>query len=115
MTHTGSLINLVSGNATQAQPEVGMGATILGWTDRYAATIIEVLPRQVTVQYDHATRSDTNGMSDAQAYEYTPNPHGRKETYTLRKNGRWVRKGESLKDGGRLAIGYRDHHHDFSF
>lgn len=39
----GSLINLLSDAGKQTiKPEVGMGITILSWTDRDAATIIEV-------------------------------------------------------------------------
>lgn len=115
--HTNSLINSVmSGN--QKMPEVGMGATVLGWTDRYAATIVAVKGKDagtVIIQLDHATRTDTNGMSDSQTYEYAPNTDAPRVTYTRRKNGHWVRQGESLKGGTRLSIGQRNHHHDFSF
>lgn len=114
--HTGSLINLVEGNSAQPEPEVGMGATVLGWTDRYAATVVEVPnARTVVVQLDHAKRTDDNGVSEAQSYEYSANPTGRQETYTKRKNGRWVRKGEPLKEGTRLALGFRNHYHDYTF
>lgn len=114
---TGSLINLVQGNSRQHTPEVGMGATILMWTDRHAATIIEVSKsgKSIVVQRDNAKRTDNLGMSDAQSYEYTPNPNGTKTTYTLRKNGAWVRKGSGMKNGERLGIGYRNEHYDYSF
>ena len=116
MTFTGSMINHLSGNANYPTPEVGMGATILMWSDRYATTIIEVSEngKQVVVQEDHAKRTDSNGMSDSQTYEYSPNPEGPTVTYTLRKNGAWVRKGDPMKTGERLAIGRRDHHYDFT-
>ena len=114
---TGSLINSIYGQSDQPIPEVGMGATILMWTDRRAATVIGVLTsgRQIAVQEDLATRVDDNGMSDAQTYEYQPNPEAAISNYTLRRNGAWIRKGESMKSGQRLTLGVRDHHHDFSF
>jgi primosomal protein N' len=45
---TASLTNHLQSRATIGQPEptVGMGATLLGWTDRYAGTIVEVLPQK---------------------------------------------------------------------
>lgn len=114
--HTNSLVNLITANANTV-PEVGMGATILSWTDRHAATIVEVSKsgKSIVVQEDNAKRVDTNGMSDAQNYEHTPNTDAPRITYTLRKNGQWVRQGDPLKGGGRLRVGVRDHHFDFSF
>lgn len=114
---TGSLVNLVTTDGKQADPKVGDGATICGWTDRHAATIVEVSKsgKAVAVQYDHAKRTDANGMSESQTYEYSANPEGRKEVYTLRKNGAWVKQGEPLKDGGRISIGARNSYYDFSF
>ena len=52
---------------------------------------------QIIVQRDNAKRTDKNGMSETQQYEYTANPEARKVTVTLRKNGRWVTQGESAK------------------
>lgn len=118
MTHTGSLINLVSGNARYPEPKVGMGATILMWTDRHAATIVAVSAsgKQVTIQEDKATRTDNLGMTDSgQEYTFEANPDAPKRVYTLRKNGAWVLKGDALNGGQRLAIGHRDHYYDFSF
>mgnify|MGYP001576962564 CR=1 FL=1 len=37
-TQTGSLINHLMSGSKGAEPEVGMGATILGWSDRHPAT-----------------------------------------------------------------------------
>lgn len=114
---TGSLFNNLYGNGTQTTPEVGMGATRLLWTDRVACTIIEVSKsgKQITVQRDKATRTDGNGMSDAQSYNYTSDPKGETSIYTLRKNGAWVRKGDGHKTGERLLIGTRREYYDFSF
>jgi len=117
MNVSGSAVNNIYGNASSPNPELGMGATILMWTDRIAATVVHVSRsgREIDVREDHAVRTDDNGMSESQDYEYSRNPNGRVHTYTLRKNGRWVRQGESMKGGQRLLLGQRRAYHDFSF
>jgi hypothetical protein len=95
---TGSLVNLILSNSTNPIPKVGDGATILCWSDRHAATVIEVTKngKCVKVQRDKATRTDNLGMSDSQSYTYAPNPEGSVSVYTLRKNGRWVEAGSGM-------------------
>lgn len=114
----GSFVNqlMAEGQAVKV-PEVGMGATILMYTDRHAATVVMVLKNgtQVIVQEDIATRVDKNGMSDAQAYEYQPNKDGPVHAFSLRRNGRWVKVGESAKNGMTLHLGHRQAYHDYSF
>ncbi len=113
---TNSLFSNIMANSQHPTPEVGMGATRLGWTDRHPYTIIEVLgPKRIKVQSDNATRVDKNGMSECQEYLYEPDPTGGVEEVTLRKNGRWVTKGESQGQGTAFALGYRKKYHDFSF
>lgn len=114
---TGSFVNHVYGRMVNTPtPEVGMGATVLMWTDRAPATIVEVVsPKTIKVQGDNAKRVDENGMSESQTYEYTPNEDGPVDTYTLRKNGRWIRKGDPMKGGQCLLVGSREKYHDFSF
>lgn len=111
---TGSLINEIMDNSSQSlQPEVGMGATMAGWTDRYAGTIIEVSKtgHRLVWQEDRATRTDDNGMSDAQSYSYERNPDSPPLTFTRRKDGSYrVAKGQT-----RLLLGVRDKHYDYSF
>lgn len=114
----GSLSNRLMERGQQVQPEVGMGATVTMYTDRKAYTVIEVRHngKMVVVRRDTATRTDTNGMSDCQSYRYEPNENGRIETFTLRKNGRWLQVGESMRSYGcALIIGTRDEYHDYSF
>ena len=112
----GSLQNLLMGSGTTA-PKVGEGATILGWTDRHAATVVAVSKsgKAVSVQRDTQKRIDKNGMSDMQEYECTPNPNGFRQTFTLRSNGAWVEKGQPMRGGARLSIGERRPYFDFSF
>jgi len=107
---TGSLINNLLGGPTTIKPEVGMGATILMWTDRHAATITAVSKsgKTIKVRQDLAKRIDKNGMSEMQTYEYSPNPLQPEITFRLTKKG-WRSNGTSL------AIGRRAEYIDFSF
>lgn len=54
-------------------------------------------------------------MSDSQSYRYEPDPSGATHTFTLRKNGAWVRKGEPMRGGMGILIGHRRHYYDYSF
>jgi hypothetical protein len=121
-TEAGSLVNHVLSGYND-DPAVGMGATILMWSDRSPATIIEVnqKKRYIVIQEDNAKRVDNNGMSEAQTYEYSPDPEGAKRFYRKMKNGRWQEHyinpetGRLVKAGGYLSIGEREKYHDFSF
>lgn len=115
-TQTGSLMNHIDSKTRDTMPAVGMGATILMWSDRHACTIVSVEKngKRIGVQRDHAKRTDGNGMSDCQSYEFTPNSEAHVEFFTLRKNGNYVREGDSIK-GSPLKIGARSEYYDFSF
>lgn len=106
-TETGSLVNYMMADGTQ--PQVGMGATILMWTDRKAGTIVKITPTQIHVQEDDAVRTDHNGMSESQTYSYSPNPHG--TIHIFRKTKRGYRN----KGGSALHIGEREKYYDYSF
>jgi hypothetical protein len=119
MTQLGSLQNMMAVNAVCPAPEVGMGCTIIGWTDRHAATIFKVGRTAngqpaVWVQEDNAVRTDSNGMSDAQAYRYERNPNGAKRCYTLRKDGKYHAMGDTLRSPA-LLVGARMHYYDYGF
>jgi hypothetical protein len=112
----GSLQNLMAGTSATYVPKVGDGATEICWTDRHAATIVEVVsPRHVVVQRDISTRTDKNGMSDDQQYSYQPDPDAPRVHVTLRQNGRWVVQGQTQKGGTKYALGARRSYHDYSF
>lgn len=116
----GSLVNtLYDGNAEDfaSQVQVGDGATFLFWSDRAAGTVVEVLDggKTVGVKRDKATRVDKNGMSDAQRYEYERDETATTVYFTLRKNGRYVAKGQGMKNGQGVRLGVRDHYYDYSF
>jgi len=111
----GSMMNLLASRSKNPTPEVGMGATMLLWSDRHAGTVVEVKGKRLVWQRDKATRADTYGMSDCQSYTYEANPEGETEAFTLRKNGEWVREGSSMKSGTTLGLGYRREYYDYSF
>lgn len=101
----------------QIEPEIGMGGTIYLYSDRHACTVIRVASggKRIVVQHDKAIRRDENGMSECQDYEYTPNPKGSIEVFTLRQNGRYIRQGEDMRKGTQLGLGTRREYYDYSF
>jgi len=111
----GNLTNRISETVAPDIPKVGMGATIILYSDRYAATIVEVRGKSVYIQQDKAIRTDANGVSDSQTYRYEPNKSECIERYTLRKNGCYVKYLESMKNGTILRVGVRDHYYDYNF
>jgi hypothetical protein len=124
-TETGSMTNHILSRSVigQPTPEVGMGVTVLGWTDRYAGTIVAMEgPGIIHVRLDRAERTDHNGMSESQVYRYTPDPNGTAYTFRMKKGGMWEnvtrnpRTNRYNKLGGYgLRIGERAAYHDFSF
>jgi hypothetical protein len=104
-------------------PEVGMGVTMLSWTDRHAGTIVEVntKKRYIAVTEDNAKRIDNNGISESQEYEYTPVMDGYRNYYRKDTKGNWRpcvfnEKGRLVFCGHRgLIVGRRETYHDFSF
>jgi hypothetical protein len=121
-SETGSLINHVMSDGNGLTPTVGMGATILGWTDRYPATVVDVQGDVIFVQEDTATRLDKNGLSEAQDYSYSPNPCAKLRTFKRDKTGRWracdmsTAKRWVFQPGGKqLILGRREKYHDYSF
>lgn len=108
----GNLMNRIQENAASPVPAVGMGATILMYSDRHAATVVEILsPKRIMIQEDKAIRTDENGMSDSQSYRYEPNPKGRFHPVSLRKDGRW----KGIGSNAVVRLGVRDSYHDYSF
>lgn len=114
----GCIFNRMDERAAQPKPEVGMGATILMYSDRHAATVVGVSAngKVVRVQQDKATRTDTLGVTDSgQRYRYERNKLGKVRTFSLRSNGCWVEAGAQARNGTTLKLGVRDEHYDPSF
>jgi len=110
------------------EPEIGMGATIVYWSDRQACTIVDVSKngRTVTVTEDTATLTNSDELkchaggfaahvSGTQKYSYKSNPDGPTKQYSLRKNGRWIRVGQSMRSGTNLSVGHRSQYYDYNF
>ena len=113
---THSMVNNIYANSKYPAPTVGMGATMLMATDRHAGTIIRIVtPKKIIVQRDTSTRTDNNGMSESQTYDYTPDTNGEQYTVTLRKNGRWVIQGQQAHNGTAFAIGHRSSYFDYCY
>ena len=110
----GSLVNQLCSEVSGGPvPTIGMGATLISWSDRSAYTIVSVTPSGKTfvMQRDEATRTDKNGMSDSQSYTYTPNPKAFLEKVSLRKDGRWKLAGSNQS----VLIDCRREYYDYSF
>lgn len=87
-------------NSSSAEIVVGQGATYAIGSDRYPYTVTRIIsPTRVAVQQDHYRRTDKNGFSELQEYEYTPNPSAQETIVTLRRNGTWHKVGDSQKSG----------------
>lgn len=113
----GSLNNLITANGKPAvQPAVGMGVTVLHWTDRSAGTITRLAEngKRFWMRGDKAVRTDNLGMTDAQSYVYEPQPEAAEVEVKLGRDGRWYTSGGKAR-GYRVAIGYRDAYYDYSF
>ena len=103
-------------NKTPITPEVGMGATAGFGSDCYPYTVIEIVsPKKIVVQADDAVMNTKGEYYGNQVWDITSNPHGGKNTYTLRKNGRWVMVGCELNSTVNLSLGHRHRYEDPHF
>jgi len=103
---------------THSTSLIGTGCTFRVWTDSHACTVIAVSPngRLVTVQEDTATRTDRNGISEAQDYTYERDLNGQTHQFSLRATGAWKLVGQAARSpGGTLSFGHRRSYRDPSF
>jgi len=130
-SQTGSLVNNIHSRATigQPRPKVGMGATILSWTDRHAATITKVSEYcgkvwlyEIEVVRDNAKVVSGSGHDGSAVYEFTPGDGSPHLFAFSKKTQRWepvIRNPDTGKlnkqRGLGLLIGERDHYRDPSF
>lgn len=73
-------------------------------SDSYPATIISRTEKEIVVQ--ERDTGPNKRVWPEQEFDTFPNPNGRIMTFTLRKNGRWVEKGNDMWSYPYLAIGY---------
>lgn len=127
---TGSLINVLYSRMTKNQPvpEVGMGATLLSWSDRRAATITKVTPlesktylMEIEVTEDHSKVVSGSCHDGSAVYAYEP-ADGPVSVYRFDvKRQTWVsgRVDPTTKrfkaGGGGLVIGLRNTYYDPHF
>lgn len=103
-TQTASVINHLHARGVigQPEPEVGMGVTLLGWTDRNPGTIIEIFTigknLAVRVQRDDAKLVGGSMMSESQDYEFTPNPAAGTSVFMRETDGTWHEMTRKIKD-----------------
>jgi len=93
-------------------PVVGMKACKVFYTDRYPVTVVEITSKnEIGVKPNNYKVIDHFG----EIYEVGEvNESAHLEAYTRRKNGRWVRKGESM-NGVALALDTHNMRIDPSF
>jgi hypothetical protein len=109
----GSLVNAIGNQTRSTVPEIGMGVTELCYSDRHPFTVVAILsPTRIQVQRDDTKRTDNNGFSEHQDYEYTPNPDAAIITLRLNKHGRWKALGDP--QGCTYLIGKHEEYYDFT-
>jgi hypothetical protein len=140
-TQTVSLVNHLMARGTIGQPEpvVGMGVTLLMWSDRNAGTIQAVSKDNKGRVILEITQDDSKVIAgsahDGSAeYEYTERPDGYRYIFQQQDNGAWQEMTHKVKDyaengdailskrlskvsgGGKgLRIGERESYRDPSF
>lgn len=122
---TGSLCNAMMESRTFVEPVVGMGATLLAWTDRYPATVVEwdAKKQEVLLFEDKATAIGSVAFTENQSWAYEFDAKGNSYRFKF-KNGRWRQMsiGENGKyrlmpkgTGHGLMLGERDKYYDPCF
>jgi hypothetical protein len=127
-TQTASVTNHLYARAVIGQPEpvAGMGATILMWTDRQAATVFRVFKAGAAVIIE--TRDDKQTVISGSSHDgsaewgFKTNVRGSARYFRRASNGMWqaVRKNEATgrwikTNGNGLRLGERDTYRDPSF
>lgn len=105
-------------NQTQ-QPYVGMGVTYGIGSDCYPYSISRVIsPKKVAIR-PHIHRPDPDKPQGYEHNNWIINPYPIKDStetiISLRKNGRWKRVGDSMKDPGGFFLGRMRFYQDPSF
>lgn len=110
--HTVSVFSQMQESGTQNQtPYVGMPVTLNYYTDRRAATVTEVDGKTIKVRFNKVETIDYY----AGEYKVLPEMEGGELIFTKRKNGRWVKQGDSAQKGLGLSLGIHAHYVDPHF
>lgn len=112
MPTVGSLHNLMANQSVQAYadtPEVGDGATIVRYTDRDAATVVEVLSAtRVRIQWDKVEFEYPHGG----AKSIERDPDGKVIEVRRGRDGRWALLGQRDTT---VMFGVRAPYYDYNF
>lgn len=128
-TQTGSLVNHMMSNTSVRDIVPGeTGATLLSWTDRHPATVVDVFSKGAYTYYviqedswEIVKGSEQDGSAQ---YGFTRNPNGYKQIFRAKTDGssgfqkvtinqdtgRWNKVGS-----GGLSIGNRERYYDPHF
>jgi hypothetical protein len=123
--NTASLVNYMYSRYDHEELEINVGdpATLTGWTDRYAATVINLFTKgkyqYVVLQADHAKIVGGTGYGD-EVYEYSRDPDGSKSTFrivdgSLKPVYKNPNTGRYKAGNGGAFIGRRESYRDPSF
>jgi hypothetical protein len=96
------------------KPEIGMGATRYMGSDCYPYTIVGFSKKTILVTRDDAKLVSGSDQTGDAVYEYIAQTNQEPEIFTLRKDGQYHRKGESIR-GTYLIIGHRRLYQDPHF
>ena len=96
---------------------IGTPCTINHWSDRDPAEVIEIRNNGKTLivramGYKCISGSAQDGSAQ---YEYFSDEKGVVREFTLRKNGRYVRKGDGSNSGLGLSVGFARRYYDPHF
>ena len=111
----GSLQNKLMAESKQPDTKVGMGITLLRWSDRHAYRIVKVaeVNKAITIQRYKAVRTDNSGMSETQTYDFKGLLDQKKEL--VRKGDQWYEKTVQGLSRISLLIGVALEYYDYSF
>jgi hypothetical protein len=102
------------------EPAPGVPCTILSYTDRSPAVITRVSPSKATIWIKECSYKAAEGVSNAYSEDQQwvvgePYPHWDEVCYTRRRNGKYYRKGWSMRSSTGLLIGVAMVYYDPSF
>ena len=107
--------------STILDPAGETAATLNSWSDRNPATIVKRTAKTITVQRDQTSQAsgpdhDAHAHGRGEVVVFLRDYDAPLEVYTLRGNGRWIRKGSPANArGASLTIGVRSYYRDPSF
>ncbi len=122
-TQTGSLVNHIASRCIHPDIQVGMGATLLSWTDRHPATVTEHYTKGV-YEYVVVQSDDYQCVmykDELQSYTYHRNCEAETSTFRRKPNTGWQGVYKSRTTGrwnkccGGLSIGEREKYYDPCF